>query len=34
MARIRNRRAARTSNSGASWISYSDMWQRCCLCLF
>ena len=25
MARIRNRRAARTSNSGASWISYSDM---------
>ena len=25
MARIRNRRAARTSNSGSSWISYSDM---------
>lgn len=25
MARIRNRRGAQTSNSGASWISYSDM---------
>ena len=32
MARIRNRRAARTSNSGASWISYSDMMAALLLC--